>query len=98
MLAAYILPSSPHATSFAYLPFSHLQSPWTNSAPLLATILILFGIGYTIDYNSGYSGCLFLSAMFQMRWSADVYCKDGGQGEREGQDRRWEENARIIRR
>jgi hypothetical protein len=23
-----------------------------NSKPLLATILILFGIGYTIDYNS----------------------------------------------
>ena len=24
----------------------------TRSAPLLATILVLFGIGYTIDYNS----------------------------------------------
>jgi len=24
----------------------------TDSKPLLATILILFGIGYTIDYNS----------------------------------------------
>jgi hypothetical protein len=29
----------------------------TRSAPLLATILVLFGIGYTIDYNSESGVC-----------------------------------------
>jgi hypothetical protein len=34
-----------------------IESELTTSKPLLATILILFGIGYTIDYNS-MSHCL----------------------------------------
>lgn len=39
------------------------------SAPVLATILILFGIGYTIDYNSA---SLFLIA-FAFRECADCF-------------------------
>jgi hypothetical protein len=29
-----------------------MRQTLTSSAPVMATILILFGIGYTIDYNS----------------------------------------------
>ena len=30
------------------------ENALTFSGPLLATVLVLFGIGYTIDYNSGF--------------------------------------------
>jgi hypothetical protein len=54
----------------------------TSSKPLLATILILFGIGYTIDYNSmsllldtlSLADLVLLSLLFSLVYRFSQFC------------------------